>query len=273
MKKEDIQFKMIKTLSGLYDERELSFMSRILWEDVFSDIDLSNKEVKLDIIIDRLNNGEPLQYVMGVADFYGLKFKVNPAVLIPRPETEELVALVIQREKNKSSLEILDIGTGSGCIAISLKKALEQHIVSACDVSEEAIIVAKENASLNEVHVTFDLYDFSNKKSWKKEHIYDVIISNPPYIAQNEKSKLAKQVLDFEPHSALFSPNEDALFFYKLIHEYTFNHLKKGGRLYLELNEFNAKEVLALFQQFGFSELELVQDLQGKERILYGVKM
>jgi len=272
LNREEIDQKISKQLSGMYDPRELSSISKILWEDIFSDKSLDTKSLKLDIIIGRLSLGEPLQYVMGVADFYGLKFKVDPSVLIPRPETEELVALIINKEKDSTDLKFLDIGTGSGCIAITVKKYMKQHHVLAMDASENAIKTAKENAILNEVNLEFDCYDFSNKKAWKHTDLFDVIISNPPYIAMEERNKLSKQVLDFEPHMALFSPTQDALFFYKLIHDYSFNHLKKGGRIYLELNEFNAKEVLDLFNKFGFINLELIEDLQSKARILYGVK-
>lgn len=272
MDRQSLEREMHASLKGMYEEREINSMARILWEDVFQDPNLPNKKVKLEIILDRMNLGEPLQYVIGVADFYGLKFKVNPAVLIPRPETEELISILIKNEKDKPRQSVLDIGTGSGCIAITIKKNIEEHEVTACDVSEDALKVAEENASSNEVSVNFLQSDFTNKKNWQQKHIYDIIVSNPPYIALDERSKLSKQVLDFEPSLALFSPTNDALYFYKLIHDYTFNHLKKGGRLYLELNEFNAQEVLQLFEQFGFSTLELIKDLQGKERILFGVR-
>ena len=273
MNKEEVAFRMNKLLGGMYEQRELSSMTKILWEDIFSNKEVENKSLKLDIMIDRLSLGEPLQYVMGVADFYGLKFKVDPSVLIPRPETEELVALIMKNEKDASSLKFVDIGTGSGCIAITVKKLMDQHHIYAMDASENAIKIAKENALLNETAIKFDCYDFSNKKAWKHTDLFDVIISNPPYIAMDEKEKLSKQVLDFEPHMALFSPSQDALFFYKLIHDYSFNHLKKEGRIYLELNEFNANEVLTLFQEFGFTDLKLIDDLQGKPRILFGVKI
>lgn len=272
MDRQTLESEMHAALKGMYDEREINAMARILWEDIFQDPNLQNKKVKLEIILDRMNLGEPLQYVIGVADFYGLKFKVNPSVLVPRPETEELVSILVKNENDKPVQSILDIGTGSGCIAITIKKNIDHHEVTACDVSEEALKVAKENASLNEVAVNFLQYDFTNKKNWRQKHIYDIIVSNPPYIALDEQSKLSKQVLDFEPSLALFSPTTDALYFYKLIHDFSFNHLKKGGRMYLELNEFNAQKVLQLFEQYGFSNLDLIKDLQGKERILYGVR-
>ena len=264
---------MNRSLSGLHSQRELENLTRIIWEDVFKNENPEKPKIKLEVIISRMQNKEPIQYILQEADFYGLKFRVDPSVLIPRPETEELVHLCIEHEKKRNSaFEILDIGTGSGCIAISLAKELPLAELSAWDISSAALAIAKENANRNEVAISFSLKDFTNKINWKTSDLFDVIVSNPPYIGLEERGNLDKSVLEFEPDLALFSPTQDALLFYRLIHIFSFNHLRKGGRIYLELNEYNAGDVLQIFGEYGFIELQLVKDMQGKERILFGVK-
>lgn len=259
-------------LLHLYEERELNNISKILWEDLFSKDSSKSLELKLEVITSRLSNAEPLQYILGEADFYGLKIKVNPAVLIPRPETEELVHFCIQKEQSLGA-DFIDIGTGSGCIPIALAKNLNREFsFHAIDVSKEAIKLARENSSAEGLKITFESLDFTNKEEWKKLGMFDVIISNPPYIAIDEENKLSRSVLEFEPKLALFSPTTDALLFYRLIHIFSFNHLKKGGRIYLELNEFNALDAKKVFAEFGYTDLSIIKDMQGKERILYGLK-
>lgn len=267
-----IELELKNSLASVYDDRELNNLARIIWEDVFKGKEIENPKIKLEVILERLLQREPLQYILNQADFYGLKFKVDPSVLIPRPETEELVALCIKNEIAFEELSILDVGTGSGCIAISLARHLAKASIKAIDVSENALAIAQENAVKNAVQIRFEKVDFKDQKQWNKEDLYDVIISNPPYIPFNESGMLLPQVKDFEPSIALFTPNEDALIFYKLIHVYSFNHLRKGGRIYLELNEFNAKQVEEIYQKFGFENIQIIKDMQGKNRMLYAEK-
>ncbi len=216
-----------------------------------------------------LKKGVPVQYVLGETEFYGSVFKVNPSVLIPRPETEELVDWVLkdfkQRDQN-SMVKILDIGTGSGCIPITIKKYLPEADISALDISSPALITAKENAVLNHTEINFLLDDILNPKA--SEHQYSVIISNPPYVTRSEKENMHTNVVDYEPHTALFVPDMDPLIFYNAIAEYAIFHLQPGGLLYLEINENLGAETLKLLGDKGFKNLELRQDLRDKDRMI-----
>lgn len=210
----------------------------------------------------------PIQYVLGEAWFYHLKFKVNEAVLIPRPETEELVEMVIDSRKSLiTDASILDIGTGSGCIAIAIKKNMPAAVVSAMDVSESALKVAKENAKEHNTQIEFMQMDFLDESTWDLLTQYHVIISNPPYIPQNEKEKLDKNVVDHEPHLALFVPDKDPLLFYGKIAAFGRSHLKSNGKIYLEVHEDLALEAKKLFQK-QYSYAEIKKDMFGRERML-----
>jgi len=222
----------------------------------------------LDAITERLKKNEPVQYVLGEAWFAGMKFKVNKNVLIPRPETEELVDWIVkesQKLKVKSQ-NIIDIGTGSGCIPITLKKKLPEAKVSAIDVCSEALFTATENAIALNAEVNFVLLDFLDEEKWKELGKYDIIVSNPPYVKQSEINTMHTRVKEFEPHLALFVPDEDALLFYKKLSDFVVKHLKPGGSLFVEINEALGEQAVSLFP--GFANIELRKDMQGKDRMI-----
>jgi len=220
----------------------------------------------LKSIVDRINKHEPIQYIIGEADFYGKTFLVNPDVLIPRPETEELVEL-IKKDclKRNKKISILDIGTGSGCIPISLKLELPSALISATDVSEAALMVAAENALRHEVNINWQLHNIL--KQPLENNAYDVIVSNPPYIKESEKSEIKLNVLYYEPSLALFVPDKQALVFYEAIAKKAKAVLKPKGKLFLEINEKLGKETMKLLKSYGY-RTKLYQDLQGKDRFI-----
>jgi release factor glutamine methyltransferase len=225
-------------------------------------------------ILTQLLTGKPIQYILGITEFYGLPFKVNPNVLIPRPETEELVEWIItegERLKVKGerfSGNILDIGTGSGCIAISLKKNLPEAQISAIDISEGALKTAQENAELNTVNVNFILTDILHIKSEIEIPKSDIIVSNPPYVTLEDKKQMHTNVTDFEPHTALFVPEDDPLLFYRAIADFALTNLTPGGLLFFEINESLGKETVQLLQDKGFINIELRQDMSGRDRMI-----
>ena len=218
--------------------------------------------------LNRLKKSEPIQYILEETEFYGLPFKVSPYVLIPRPETEELVDWVVQEYKNhkSESLELLDIGTGSGCIAVSLAKKLHWANISALDVSKKALGVAEENAQHNQVEIDFFERDILQADSLPKS--YDVIISNPPYVRESEKKAMQKNVLNYEPHTALYVDDEDPLRYYQKMAHLAKKQLTSGGALYFEINEYLSEELIELLQNEGFKRCILKQDLFGKDRML-----
>src|SRR6187431_2974894 len=222
----------------------------------------------LDAITERLKKNEPVQYVLGEAWFAGMKFKINQNVLIPRPETEELVDWIIRDAMSYEprAMSILDIGTGSGCIPITLKKKLPQARVSAIDVCSEALFTATENAIELNAEVDFILLDFLDEEKWKELGQYDIIVSNPPYVKQSELNAMHERVKEFEPHLALFVPDNDALLFYKKLAGFAAKHLKAGGSLFVEINESLGEQVVNLFR--GFTKIELRKDMQGKDRMI-----
>lgn len=215
----------------------------------------------------KLKQFEPIQYILGETEFYGLNFRVNKAVLIPRPETEELVDWILKSHKGQG-FHVLDIGTGSGCIPISLKKNLNQAQVSAVDISPEALEVAKKNAQLNEGDVEFYQLDIRDEQVWQKLGQYDIIVSNPPYVLESEKAEMEKNVLDYEPELALFVKENDPLVFYRYILKFAQSHLKPDGNIYFELNEKLGQSLIALCNDLGFANCELRQDLRNKDRML-----
>lgn len=234
-----------------------------------SDKRLSESELLMHrSIIKRLLNHEPIQHIIGEVEFYGLPFKVNKDVLIPRPETEELVDLIIQQHNTKNST-ILDIGTGSGCIPISLKHNIPESKVYTLDVSEKALTVAKENAKLNTVDITFVLADIltDNLKTLPQ---FDVIVSNPPYVLESDKLQMGPNVLNFDPHLALFVDDETPLLFYKRIVNLSMHLLKPNGKLYFEIHELQGEEVKVLMENHHFKNVNLLKDMQGKDRMVYG---
>lgn len=223
---------------------------------------------EVDKILERLLAHEPIQYITGEARFHGLEFSVSPAVLIPRPETEELVDLIADDCRGKKDLRVLDIGTGSGCIAISLARAMDFPIVSALDSSPEALTVAKENAKKLGANIRFISADIF---SWNPTGKFDVIVSNPPYIDESEKKDMENNVLLHEPHSALFVPDSDPLLFYRRIASLAPLALNHGGRLYLEINPRHASELSQLLSDYGFSSIAILKDSYAKDRFISAI--
>lgn len=226
--------------------------------------------LKFSFAVKQLKQHRPIQYILGQADFFKLRFLVNEHVLIPRPETEELVDLIIRENKGNQGMRILDIGTGSGCIPIALKKNMPSAMVMAMDISEEALKIARQNAELNQTEVTFLQQDILDKNSpfFNTSNQYDCIVSNPPYVRFSEKEDMDKNVLDYEPHLALFVPDEDPLLFYKAIADFSRKHLRPGGKLYFEINAAYGPETKLLLEKKGFKNPTLIHDLNNKNRIL-----
>ena len=267
-------------LKSTFSQGETRAFTRLILEEVcnlsFSEIasckfnDLSdNKKQNIISIVKRLQNNEPIQYILGNTEFYGLKLKVTPAVLIPRPETEELAEWILQETKHPTP-HILDIGTGSGCIAIVLAKKLKDATVYAWDVSDKALEVAKENARDNDVSVNFSEID-ALKPQPVKQHL-QIIVSNPPYIREMEKELMTNNVLDYEPHMALFVPNNKALLFYNRIADIAQEQLISNGWLYFEINQAKGAEVVQLLKEKGFVNVELKQDISGNDRMIRAMK-
>ncbi|NNJ89815.1 MAG: peptide chain release factor N(5)-glutamine methyltransferase [Eudoraea sp.] len=219
-----------------------------------------------------LKLGRPIQYVLGTTSFLELTLRVNEHVLIPRPETEELVRWILKdHEGSRSKIKILDIGTGSGCIAIALAKYLPLAEVEAIDISEEALVVAKQNATKNEVTVLFKQADVRDIDIPQKE--YDIIVSNPPYVLESEKVSMENHVKNAEPSRALFVPDKHPLLFYEYLAIVAQKALKKGGELYLEINQLYGKEVSDLLKEHGINDIEIRQDLHGKDRFIKGINL
>ena len=263
----------MQRLLSVYPQREARALYMLVMEVAFGltptqvltgkDKDLSlDKQTLLQNIIDRLLRKEPVQYVLGQADFCGHAFHVEPGVLIPRPETEGLVGLIAQHSPTPCS--VLDIGTGSGCIAISL--ALMGHQVTAFDISPEALRIAQENARRLQAGVDFRQEDILHPSPSKQQ--WDVIVSNPPYICQKEAAQMDSNVLDYEPHIALFVPDTDPLLFYRAIANYALEHLKPKGRLYFEINQAYPTETASLLEKMDFGQVEVHPDCYGKSRII-----
>lgn len=274
----------INSLVDYYPETEVNSFFYILTLHILNkrriDVSLNydievfnNDKIKFQDSIERLKKHEPIQYIIGKTEFYGLPFKLSNNVLIPRPETEELVDWVISKFKSqKSKIRVLDIGTGSGCIAISLAKNLPDCKIVALDISSEALKIAKENAKLNNVEVKFIAADILNWNLELDNLKFEVIVSNPPYVRALEKNQMKKNVLVFEPHLALFVEDEDSLLFYRKIIQLTNKILKSKGQLFFEINEYLGKETVKLLRDNGFEEIELKSDIFGKDRIIKGVK-
>ena len=263
---------LTKSIQPIYGTREAASIARIVFEDAFQIFDHHSKKEflptdKLLAIQQRLLQQEPVQYILGQADFYGLKFKVSSDVLIPRPETEELVYWILETNQSIEPT-ILDIGTGSGCIPITLKKKLPKAIISGLDVSENALKIARENGVLNEVVLFFIQLDILQKSAWDDLPDYDIIISNPPYIPHSESDLMPTWVKDYEPALALFVEHPDPLLFYRMIADFAASHLTSKGYLFFETNEFNASEVALLLEEKAFQDVVIQKDMSGKERMI-----
>lgn len=270
-----------KDLSGLYSDREIDQMASALFRHYAgwnrAEVVLRGEEsVKGDLAekiaaaTRELKHFRPLQYIIGVTSFLGLELKVSPGVLIPRPETEELAGMIIaeNRQQELQEFSILDIGTGSGCIAIALKKNFAFARVDALDVSPAALGIAAENAGLNRAEVNFIELDILDPVTANTLPGYQLIVSNPPYVTDSEKPEMRENVSGFEPHEALFVPDRDPLLFYRAIGGFAFKHLVKPGTLYLEINERFGPDVKKMMLGFGFDRVEVIRDLSGRDRFV-----
>jgi release factor glutamine methyltransferase len=269
-------------LKSVFSDRELKMMFQLCVE---KRLNLSSSELLLadDIrvsesdllffrsIVKRLQTGEPFQYVYGDTEFYGLILKTDARALIPRPETEELVDWIVKSQYDDIT-NLVDVCSGSGCIALALKTKFPAVNIIGWDVSDGALELARENAQLNNLEVAFEKLDVLNTDFLAPDESLDIVVSNPPYVTQNEKVGMQKHVLDFEPHLALFVANETPFVFYNRIMEQSQRKLKKGGWLYFEINELFGAEMLLLMQEQHFEQVELLQDMQGKKRMLRGMK-
>jgi release factor glutamine methyltransferase len=267
-------------LKGLYPDLEISSLTDIIISHLFKipkhEIHIKKEKpvserdrISFIDIVNELKRGKPVQYILGYTEFYGLKMHVTPDVLIPRPETEELIKWIID-DCFRESVSILDIGTGSGCIAIALKKMLKKSTVHGCDISLPALKIAHENAMLSDAEVLFYHLDIGEPESNSTEikFLYDVIVSNPPYIPLNEKSSIDINVSDYEPGIALFVPDDDPLVFYRHIANFGFDHLKKNGRIYFEIHEKNGPSVKKLLEETGYRNVTIRRDINEKDRMI-----
>ncbi len=275
----------VNNLSHIYNQKEAANIADLVIEKItaLSKIDrvllkqnllTEHQEKQLFNFIDQLQQHKPIQYILNEVWFAGINLNVNEYVLIPRPETEELVEWLIndfQLTTQQSPVTILDIGTGSGCIAIALKKKLEKTKVTALDISEPALQTASANAILNNVNIEFIKADITQPTETHHLPDFDIIVSNPPYVTKKEAEIMNQNVFIYEPHLALFVPDEDPLLFYKSISNFALIHLKKGGLLYVEINESFANEVAGLLHQKKFISIEIRKDLQGKNRMIKAV--
>ncbi|MBM3435291.1 MAG: peptide chain release factor N(5)-glutamine methyltransferase [Bacteroidetes bacterium] len=265
-------------LHNFYEERETDNLLFMLFEE-FANLPKSkvlsepfktiseSELLKVHFAVKDLTNYKPIQYIIGKTEFYGIILNVNPDVLIPRPETEELVEIAIKSGKFLKNPVILDIGTGSGCIAIALKKNIPDAKVSAVDVSLAAIRTAKTNARQNQADIQFIRQDILKRDSWNIHGLYDIIISNPPYVRTSEKDQMKKNVLNYEPAIALFADENDPLLFYRAIADFSANYLSDSGSVYCEVNQYLGKETAEVFQEKGLKSV-LKNDLQGNPRFV-----
>ena len=272
---------LLAQLYEVYDNREAANIADMVIEHVtgqrkidrivYKDIPVNTKQQEqLQKITGELLQHRPVQYVLGEAWFMDMKLRVNESVLIPRPETEELVEWILNdiRKSGNKEISLIDIGTGSGCIPIAVRKKIPDAGVSAIDVSDNALQVAILNSIEQKVLVDFLHLDFLNEEEWNQLGKYNIIVSNPPYIKQSEAGLMRDNVLKYEPKVALFVPDKDALVFYKAIAKFSRSHLKPGGSVYVEINEALGEAVVAIFKATGFTEVILKKDMQGRERMV-----
>ena len=266
-------------LSSCYTAGEVTALTRIIATELLGipqmtfflkdEVNLTaEQEALLNDAIERLQKHEPIQYILGYSDFCGLRFKVTPATLIPRPETSELVEWIANESNGTEN--ILDIGTGSGCIAISLAHRMPQAEVSAWDISADALAVATENSKTNGCDIAFKQVDILAYEPTNK--LFDIIVSNPPYIKEVEKEQMEANVLDWEPHTALFVPDNDPLLFYRTIAQRATTMLRPGGKLYFEINRAYGKETVDMLSALGYTDIELRKDFAENDRMIRAVK-
>ena len=270
----------IEELCSIFDEKEIESFFYMTLEAFHSlkrvdlvlnpDLELDSFQIlKWETVLSQLKEQKPIQYILGETEFFGLPFYVNENTLIPRPETEELVAWILsnnQTNQSTNELKILDIGTGSGCIAISLAKNLPNAAVFAIDVSEKALAIAKKNASTNNVNIVFIAQNILETEILEAQ--FNIIVSNPPYVRNLEKQEINKNVLDYEPHLALFVEDNDALIFYRKIAKLAETHLVENGELYFEINQYLGQQMIELLQNMRFKNIELKKDIYGNDRMI-----
>jgi len=275
----DIKVFMQNCLQDLYPPEEISSLFYILMEiycgmsriQLHSGIRETINESELLLVYDAIKElrlGKPIQYITGKAWFCGLEFNVNKDVLIPRPETEEIVELILKDNLTNRGLKILDIGTGSGCIGVALKKKLKEAEVWALDISEDALKIASKNAVLHQTDISFVRADILDLEKLPDLPRFDIIVSNPPYVLESEKKLMHKNVLEFEPQGALFVPDNSALLYYKAIFRFVLQNNIEAS-VYLEINESKADEMIALANEFRFSDNVIVKDINGKDRFMF----
>jgi len=276
----EIKRQYLKELETVYDKQEANSLLNILIKHFFglsrvdqavqTDFRLSESEIlKLHFAVKDLKNEKPVQYITGETEFQGLKLKVTPDVLIPRPETEELIDLIVKENTSRKINSILDIGTGSGCIALSLKKYFPESEVTGIDISENSLKIAKENSELNGLQVNFMKADILDPNIKNKFDKFDMIVSNPPYVTEDDKILMKKNVLEFEPHLALFVENNEPLVFYEKIADFSVEKLNPDGQLWFEVNEKYAHKVSGLLKHKGFKNVTVMKDFMGKERFVF----
>ena len=280
MKIGELRTVFLDALKGIYPSEEIESFFTLLMEAWlgYSRLDLTMKsesevssevKVKIDDAIQRLKKEEPIQYIIGSTEFYGLTFEVNSHTLVPRPETEELVDWIVR--EHGSGIDVLDIGTGSGCIAVSVAKSLPESSVTAIDISEATLKVAERNAKRNGTHVDFRLLNVLETDSLPGS--YDLIVSNPPYVREMEKEQMKGNVLLYEPEVALFVPDDDPLLFYRRIVSLADTSLNNHGWLIFEINEYLGEDMCSLLEGSGLQNVELRKDFRGKDRFIRGQKL
>ena len=277
---EQIESDFQSKLAAIYPQEEIQQLFHITLEDLVhinkhQYIDFRDKELTADQLIQfqdilvQLASGRPIQHITGQAFFYKSFFRVSEHTLIPRPETEELVHMIIQDLKNKKNKHIIDIGTGSGCIPISIASQLPQHNYWALDISNEALKIAQYNAVKHKIAIQFINADILEwEYLFQEDILFDVIVSNPPYITPKEKKEMHSNVLNFEPHLALFIEEDAPLLFYDYISSFAQKHLRKGGFLYFEINQYLGSETVTLLQKKGFANVQLFKDINGADRMI-----
>lgn len=280
----DFEVEFINELADLYDRQEAEELYSLLVENKLQikraayklrqgELLTEEQEQVFKQALAALKTGKPIQYILNEAHFYGLTFEVNPYVLIPRAETEELVHYILQQHTSPQALKLIDIGTGSGCIPITLKKHLPAAQVSSLDISKEALLTAQKNATNNDVAIHFINADILEWEYLFSDQQFDIIVSNPPYITPKEKDDMHLNVLNFEPHLALFVEEVAPLLFYETIASFALAHLREQGDLYFEINRYYGAQTKDMLQKKGFQEVRLIQDMYGADRIIHARKV
>jgi len=272
---------LVSELSEMYDKEEAVNIMRLVFQEQLglSRIDIAmenNKEIDakshklISQIAAKLLEGQPVQQILGSVNFFGVRLKVNKHVLIPRPETEELVQYIL-KENNGDGLQVLDVGTGSGCIAITLALGLQDSVVYGIDISQPALELAQINSITSNVNIDLINLDILNEENWKKLKNYDIIASNPPYVLESEKINMHINVLNHEPHLALFVPDKNPLLYYEKISDMALKHLCKNGKLYFEINKDYGKQIKKMLVQKGFKDVVISKDINERDRFVRAV--